>query len=232
MRYIFIDCRVSNSVQQKLLNFCDRVICVPEYRSFDRAVAAHADMNILKINDKIFTNFDLPPEIEIKYSITRIWDKTDNLKYPHDVYLNAAVIGDRFVCKVSSILTDAIEYARSSSYRILNVKQGYSKCNIAVIDEKYRAIVTEDRGIYDTLVKKNFDVLLLNSHGVKLDPYQYGFIGGACGMIEDKIFFFGNLEYHNESERIVEFCNKYKKKIICLSDNPLYDYGGLVSIDF
>ena len=43
--------------------------------------------------------------------------------------------------------------------KTINVKQGYTKCSILPVKEK--AIITNDKGIYDTLKNEDFDILLL-----------------------------------------------------------------------
>ncbi len=231
MRYIFVDERLIERSRKRLCEYCDKVIPVPKFCSFSDSISGHTDMNLLKINDNLFTNFKLPNELLSKFNVTNIKTPNSTLTYPNDVFLNAAVIGNTIVCKKSCIYEPVLQLANNCGFEIININQGYSKCNIAIVNESKRAVITEDVGIYNALIKKGFDVLLLNSHGVSLEPYEYGFIGGACGLIEDNLIFFGNIEAHKESERIFNFCKKYNKKIISLGDYTLYDYGGLVFVD-
>jgi hypothetical protein len=113
--------------------------------------------------------------------------------------------------------------------KILNVKQGYSKCSIAVIGTD--AAITSDTGIYNTLIANGIDVLKIDSGSIRLDGVSYGFIGGVSGLIApDVLAVNGNIEAHPESEKIKEFCNKHGVSILSLNNEELYDIGSILPI--
>lgn len=75
-------------------------------------------------------------------------------------------------------------------------------------------------------------MLLISSGDIKLEGYDYGFIGGASGKISDNtVVFFGNAEMHPCYSSIRELClkNKIGIKILC-KNMPLTDVGGIVKI--
>ena len=75
-------------------------------------------------------------------------------------------------------------------------------------------------------------MLLISSGDIKLEGYDYGFIGGASGKISDNtVVFFGNAEMHPYYSSIKELCsrNKIAIKILC-KNMPLTDVGSIVRI--
>ena len=125
-------------------------------------------------------------------------------------------------------------YADENGMDIINVKQGYSKCNICVVSDN--AIITEDSGISKECRKYGIDVLLLKTKSIKLNGYDNGFIGGATGVLDytnsksKKILFAGNVQNHPEYCDINLFCNKYGAELVSMSDEDLYDYGSIIVI--
>lgn len=82
------------------------------------------------------------------------------------------------------------------------------------------------------LPKNGIDVLKIDSGSIRLDGYDYGFIGGACTMIDDgTVAFFGDIKTHPNFRKIERFCIIHNVKIINLAENkPLTDVGGAVKI--
>ena len=199
----------------------DLVLC-NKYERFDNAVAAHPDMNYLEVGNKTFTINDVEE--------SSLYSEETKLKYPSDVFLNAFCIGKDLICKKNAVSRQVLEYADSLNFNVIDVNQGYVKCNIAVVNEIKKAVITEDKGIEKVLALNGYDVLLLNGHSVQLNPYDHGFIGGASGLIDGKLIFCGNIKKHPEYERIAAFCMKYDTDILSLSDNDLYDYGSILLI--
>ena len=109
----------------------------------------------------------------------------------------------------------------------IHVKQGYTKCSILPVQEK--AIITNDKGIYNTLKNENFDVLLLPFGDIELSGFNYGFIGGVGGMISDNsMAFFGSLDNYIFGNEVKNFLYKYDVKPIYLNNTKLIDRGSLL----
>ncbi len=228
-RFVAADSRMNIKILENLKKIIPNIILIPQNPSFDDAVSAHPDMNILQIKDKIFafssTNVLGGEIVNIKIN------KRGKLSYPDDVRLNAVCIGNDFICRKSSVDVEALNYAEKCGMRIIDVKQGYVKCNIVVVSENKKAVITEDEGIEKTLTLAGYDVLRLATHDIRLEPYDYGFIGGASGKFEDKLLFTGDIKKHSEYSIIKAFCDKYSVKLLSLTDEQLYDYGSLLVIE-
>ena len=178
----------------------------------------HFAKNICSIKGNLLSKY-----IEVEYP-----NRKHN-KYPEDVLLNAVFLGDKLICCKKYVHTDILEYAEQNKINTINVNQGYTKCNICIVNDN--SIITEDFGIAKKLTENNFEVLLLEKHFVNLPGYQYGFIGGASGKISsDKIAFYGDIKKHPEYKNIYNFLFKRNVEPVSLSYEPLTDYGSLIPI--
>lgn len=148
-------------------------------------------------------------------------------KYPRDCAYNVARIGKRVVGNLKYVDPYIIEYYQKRNYYLINTKQGYTKCNLCIVDEN--SAITEDNGLYDTLRKSGIDVLYVPVGDIKMPPFEYGFIGGASGKIDEKkLCFCGDILALSYCDSVVDFVNKRNIEIISLSKNILRDYGSIL----
>ena len=119
-----------------------------------------------------------------------------------------------------------LDYYNKNGYRIINVKQGYTKCNVCPIADN--AFITEDSGICKTVrnTADDIKVYLLTPGSVRLDGFEYGFIGGASGRYGENILLCGSITKTEELKKIID---KTNLKIITLSEKELYDFGSIIS---
>jgi hypothetical protein len=71
---------------------------------------------------------------------------------------------------------------------------------------------------------------LINDGGISLPPHQYGFIGGASGVVGNRVYFFGNLDLHPDAKIIGEAITSEGFIPVSLSDEELSDFGGIIAI--
>lgn len=115
-------------------------------------------------------------------------------EYPYDIRLNAARIGNLLLCNKKSVSSSLLAFSCSEHLFTEQTKQGYARCSTAILAEK--AIITEDEGIARICKEKyDMEVLLIDKGCVRLDGYDYGFIGGACAKISaDTVAFTGHIK--------------------------------------
>lgn len=191
----------------------------------------HADMQILPINNDIFliNECTVLAEKLPKERLLFCYKKAGN-KYPEDILLNFLYLNNTLYGKLSAIDKNLLDYCKENNIRTVNIKQGYARCSTLVLNKK--AVITSDLSIEKALKKDGVEVLLISSGSIVLDGYDYGFIGGASGKIEENtIAFFGNVTSHPDYKKIENFCENHNIsiKIIC-KDMPLTDIGGIVKI--
>jgi len=207
-------------------------IHMPEYFRLQKPVASHPDMLLHIIGDKYVTTSEyyvIASEVFEKINSAGLspvlTDEIPSPDYPNDVLFNALKLGGYLIGLEGAMSSKLKECAKSDSLSILNVKQGYSKCSVCKVSDN--AIITSDSSIANAIRKKDIDVLEIRSGWVEIDGYDHGFIGGASGAFENKIFFCGNVLRHPDGERIYDFCKKHHKECICLSNDTLFDVGTL-----
>lgn len=191
----------------------------------------HADMQILPINNDIFLINECTVLAE-KLPKERLLfcNKKAGNKYPEDILLNFLYLNNTLYGKLSAIDKNLLDYCKENNIKTVNINQGYARCSTLVLNEK--ALITSDLSIEKALKKDGVEVLLISSGNIILDGYDYGFIGGASGKIdENTVVFLGSVTNHPDYRRIENFCENHNIsiKIIC-KDMPLTDIGGIVKI--
>ncbi len=196
-----------------------------------KPVAAHADLQMLHIgnnvmfsrNEHLFQGRHLK-----KFKFNHIGAQLGN-KYPDDVLLNCAVIGDKIICNTKTIAPEILKVAESEGFTIINVNQGYAKCSVCVVSKN--AIITDDESIFTAAGKFFNDTLFISKGSIVLDGYNYGFIGGCCGKTDkDKIAFNGAIESHKDYKKILDFLSRNSIECIELHNERLNDIGGILPL--
>lgn len=147
-------------------------------------------------------------------------------KYPKDVALNAFTFKNYFIHNLKYTDEVLLDYYKKSDYELLNIKQGYAKCSSLVTDD---FIITSDGGIYESL-KDFIPIYKIDHGGIRLQNFNYGFIGGATGVLGNKIFFTGDFSHHSSHEEILKIIKKYDYEIEILSDDTIEDFGSIYFI--
>lgn len=191
----------------------------------------HADMQILPINNDIFLVNECTVLAE-KLPKERLLfcNKKAGNKYPENILLNFLYLNNTLYGKLSAIDKNLLDYCKENNIRTVNINQGYARCSTLVLNKK--AVITSDLSIEKALKKDGVEVLLISSGSIVLDGYDYGFIGGASGKIEENtIAFFGNVTSHPDYKKIENFCDNHNLSInVICPYMSLTDIGGMVKI--
>lgn len=225
-------------MSDKYPQFCDeltkagqRITACDKIDAFSEPEQKHADMQILRIKDKIFI---LNECVDLKNKLS---DKSlifckHNVKknYPENILLNCLFINNKLFAKLDSTDENVLKYCKNNNIEAVNVNQGYTRCSTLAVNDK--AAITSDKSIEKALKSNGVEVLLISAGSIVLEGYNYGFIGGASVVIEDTVYFFGNIKAHPDFEKIKEFCLKHNSKLEILCENmPLTDIGGAVKTE-
>ena len=147
--------------------------------------------------------------------------------YPDDVSYNAACTGKHFIHNLAFTAPRLLDAAKTAGMTLIDVRQGYSKCSIVIVDET--SLITYDEGIVKACsAYPELEVLKVSPGFVRLDGFDTGFIGGASGRIGNEIIFNGDLFRHPDFERIVEFIESRGLKCRWFSEYPLTDIGSIL----
>ena len=225
---------LSEKCKSRLLSRGFRVLSLPPYEKLGKTVSAHTDLIVFVHGNKIFTYADYMRDTESEKAlrdmgceIIYISEKAEG-EYPRDVYLNALTVGNRIFARLDCLSSDIKAYALQMGFELINVKQGYARCTAIPLSDS--AVITADPSIARAAEHRGIELLRISQGGVSLSGYDYGFIGGACGVFEDTVFFAGDLSLHPDGERIDKFCRNHGKEVVSLSDEPLCDVGSIFFI--
>ncbi len=207
-------------------------IFLPNSPFLPENIAFHTDLRVFHHNKtlicspslKRILSVALPEEIKIICGA-----KEPEGDYPNDVFYNAVAVGRFIIANKKTVAKEILDYAENQNLTVIPVKQGYCRCNVAVISDirGKEAIITEDEGIAAKAKEYGIDVLLIPAGGVTLTGWNNGFIGGASISTKDEILFFGDIKLHPQGKEIEDFCALYRKKTTSLiPHSPLFDYGG------
>lgn len=231
MNISFVDYRLTEKQMHLLSNEGLNIIKIPKSNNLYDAISGHPDIQLNIINSKkiiLAKNSNLSLEILNKHHIEFEYSSKElEEKYPKNIFLNAVNLKNFFIHNLK--FTDKNLLKHVSDKELINIKQGYSKCSIAIVNNN--ALITSDLGIYNALKKYPIDVLLIPVGDIVLPGLSYGFIGGTCGLIsEDKMAFLGNLKNHSYGNDIKNFLFKHNVEPIYLDEGKLIDRGSILTL--
>lgn len=191
----------------------------------------HADMHVLTINKDIFL---LSECSQLKNSLAEykpvICSKRVGKSYPENIQLNFLYLNNKIFGKLSAIAPELKQYCINNDIKMINVNQGYCRCSTLVISDN--AVITADSSIEKALSKEGIEVLRISEGNIRLEGFDYGFIGGAGAKIDDKIIFLGNICMHPDYIKIKDYIFRHNLEIKIISPNmPLTDIGGIVVLE-
>jgi len=222
----------SKEIKKKLANLDFEPLGIPRCNLVDDPISYHPDIQIFIHKNKIFCHPNIPGNFlnKLKKNNDIIICKTKlNNKYPGDIPYNIACTG-KFAFHKTEITDNFIaEYLFSQNIKLINIRQGYSKCSTLVIDNE--RIITADSSIHRAAELNNIKSLLIARGFIDLPGYKYGFIGGATGTFGNKIFFSGKIDHHPDYRRIMNWIYTSNKMVIYLSNERAIDLGTIFFLD-
>jgi len=147
-------------------------------------------------------------------------------KYPNNAKFNGVVMGKYFIHNTKYSSHDLLVEAKRLDKKVIHVEQGYTKCNMAVIDDN--TAITSDKGIAEALANTTIKLLVIEPGHVLLQGQKYGFIGGASGRVGNEMIFHGNLSAHPDFNRIVDFLNENQCNYKYFEEFELEDIGSII----
>lgn len=208
-----------------------KVVNVVENIHLDAPVSRHSDILANYIGESTFLTDKNQNELcSFIENNGGKYISVDNIcsPYPNDCLLNFADIGDFIICNKSILTEKIVELLPRKT--IIDVKQGYSKCSVCIC--KRNTIITDDISIYNAVSQyDNINSLLVEKGSVRINKYDYGFIGGCCGLVDENLLLFnGDLSTHSDFDKIKNFLYDNGVKYIDIKGKPLTDIGSIIPI--
>ena len=234
MKMCLIDCRADIKILNKIETLGFEICLMPLNKNASFLCESHPDISLCRIsNNELIYSKDcdekLLSTLHSKGLILIEGNSSIGSKYPSEIKYNAARIGKYLIHKLNSTDSKILEECEKRNIELLNVKQGYTQCSLAVV--KQDLAITSDLGIYNTLKNTEEISLLLipPQESIRLYDGKTGFIGGASGRIDDQHFSIaGNASLLNNYKEINKFLENNEVKLISLSDEMPFDLGTLM----
>ena len=239
MKYLLIDERMRDVEKQTLKNLGYELIEIKKSTNVYPEISSHVDIFACKVKDKIIVEKSaykmLKNKLNNDENILISGETMISYDYPNDIKYNVCIVGNKAIHNFKHTDSKIIQELEKNNFKLINVKQGYSNCSIAVIDKK--SIILSDRGLYNNLKNSGLDILFLDYiPDIKLfdENGEYsqknGFIGGAISRIGDNIVVFGDLDKIDYNNKIRNFIKKKNLNIKEFTGINVVDYGGIMEI--
>ena len=208
-----------------------KVVSVNENPFLDTPVCKHADILCNYVGKSIFLTDK--HQVELCNFLADNGGKSiiiENIKspYPNDCLLNFADIGGYIICNKSILTKEIAGFLPDKP--IIDVKQGYSKCSVCICG--YNTIITDDKSVYNAVSQcGDINSLLIEKGSIRINKYNYGFIGGCCGLVDKSLLLFnGDLSTHSDFDKIKNFLYDNGINYIDIKGKPLNDIGSIIPI--
>ena len=235
VKLVLADNRIPSDMEENLRKRNIEIIKTPKCSDVYPAISGHPDISAFNCGyGDIIVCPNLYEEYKSRFNIYNIniikGETVISMQYPEDIAYNVCIVGKYAIHNFKYTDKKVKEYIDLKGFEKIDIKQGYSKCSVCVVDEN--SIITSDKGIHREVLKYGIDSLLIEQGHIDLFEMNHGFIGGCSGIIDDdKIAFTGNIKEHPDFERIEEFLNKKNKEIISLGNERLIDLGSIIPIE-
>lgn len=230
-----VDGRIDSESIKTLENMDLKVILTTKCKEVAEPISYHPDIVMHPINHNTLV---IAPNVFDYYEDKLsgmgidliIGEKYLSKEYPNNIAYNVGRVYGSAIHNFKYTDRVLLQELKKQGLNLINVKQGYSKCSMAIVDEK--AIITSDNGIYEKIIQNGIDSLLIQPGSIVLKGYNYGFIGGTCGNLSrNEIVFSGCIDYHPDSKKIKKFLKKYNKKYYSLNRKALLDIGTIITLN-
>lgn len=226
---IFTDHRIPRPAAKRLGQFGEVVPFQTHNLVYD-AISGHPDIFMCRVNSNLIVAPNLPEKYKTfleKKGINFLeGEEPVGFKYPQTATYNV-VSNERFLMH-NFRYTDSTITNSARDLDLIHLNQGYSRCNLLPL--KNNTFITSDHGIYRILEYAKLEVLFVEPDDILLPGFKHGFIGGACGVFENKVFIIGQLSRFKEGNKVRSFLEKQNYEIVELYNGPLFDGGSLFFI--
>ncbi len=151
--------------------------------------------------------------------------------YPENIAYNVLRVGSYAFHNTKYTDIRILEEFEKLNVKTIHVNQGYTKCSVCIINAA--TIITSDIKLANAAEKNGIESLLIKPGGIELTGLNYGFIGGASGLIgNNKLAFTGCVENIPEANRIIDFLNIKGIEVKILTNKQIKDIGSIIPLKY
>lgn len=221
--------RYRNSLEKELRELNARILWLPDNPDVDKRLAGHADLSVFSESNIIIAENSAYNCIVNSLTCNAVIIESSRKQgpvYPADAALCACSTGKYILYNPKTV--DPLIPEHTNLIQI-PVNQGYTNCSVCVVSSD--AIITADDVIASRADLVGMDVLKIQPGHIKLDGFDYGFIGGASFLLDtNRMAFTGILSDHPDETRILGFLEKHGLEPVYLTKTPIFDIGGAIRL--
>lgn len=225
---IFADERIPGAALDKLSEFGEVVPFATQNITY-ASISCHPDIFICPVGDVVITAPGTPEEYveRIRKSGKKVIAGLHRVgrAYPESARYNAFVNAQYLIH--NQAITDPMIVQHTTGLTRLNVKQGYTRCNLIEAGGLY---ITSDRAIDQILLRHHAEVLYVDPAQIVLPGEKHGFFGGCAGFFDNKLLLTGSCPHFREGKLLREMLQKRGVTLVELHDGPLFDGGSIICI--
>jgi len=214
---------INSEIENYLIEKGLEIIKTKPFSAEKNSVLMHPDIQCFSDKNILFTYKNLSEYYSLYTDAISVSRETLESQYPKDIKFNAFKAENYIFCNEKFLDKKLLSYLKSS-YKVINVNQGYSNCSSLYLGKN--TVATSDKGMEKAFELSGFKTIFIDNKDITLKDYDHGFIGGSAIRLNDEIVFFGNVEipkYKNLTSFLDENEVKYKSFPF-----PLEDYGSAV----
>ena len=223
---IIIDARIPETAIEKLKEFGE-VFQLESFGTVYPSISGHPDIFMFQMEELVIIAPNAPKSLidALKHHRITFLKGKEKLgsKFPETTYYNAVSTPEYLVHKQE--LSTSCILRHSAKKKFISVNQAYTRCNLLALPDG--SFITSDKGIEKTLIGEGLEVHYFAPQDVVLKGQDHGFLPGACGIYENKVFFIGSLSQYSEGERLKELLISKGLSIEELYQGPMIDGGGI-----
>lgn len=229
-----VDYRIEHETECFLLNMGIELIKTVPCHELYEAINGHPDIimhpvggNQIILAPNVFDR--LAPALAKKgFAVTKgaTWLARN---YPGNIAYNVLRIGKLAFHNTKYTDPEILKALEENQVELVHINQGYSKCSVSILDAYH--IITSDYKIAKTVEGHGIDCLLIKPGGIGLTGMNYGFIGGASGLLAEKcIAFTGDIKQHADGEKILDYISNCGFTSIILTSGGMTDIGSIIPL--
>lgn len=225
--FAIIDSRSSKKVINKLKEYVTDVYMFQTDGITGNSISCHPDIFIYQDKDHLILAPNSPVDLFIFLDNHNIKYTQGCREVGHElddhVQYNCLSTSEFFYHKSGYSDSTIIEINKYKEF--VQLPQAYARCSLVHLYENN--YLTSDSGIEKVLLQRGLSCFYFNPEEITIKDHKSGFIGGTVGILGNKIFFNGNIGLHADGLRLKEHLINNNFKIVNLSDEHLYDGGGI-----
>lgn len=231
-----VDYRIAPEAERSLIEMDIELIKTVPCNDLYDAIKGHPDIVVHYIKDNelvVAPNvFDvMQPLLEKKgFALTKgeTWLCRN---YPQNIAYNVLRIGSKAFHNTKYTDKTILKEFEKNEIELIHVNQGYAKCSTCIVNEN--TIITSDYKISKIAEEHGIESLLIEPGEILLEGMNYGFIGGASGLLSNNILSFtGSLERIKDNYKIFDFLSSKGIEVKILSTKQIFDIGSIIPLKY